>query len=94
MVPVFSSLAAETGQCAERTLNQHSSTAAGANRININQATASELEALSGIGEKRAHMIVEYRESHGPFSREEDLVNVPGIGKGLLSRNLDRITVE
>ncbi len=48
--------------------------------ININTATAEDLQTLSGIGEVRAKAIVEYRTQNGSFSKIEDIKNVSGIG--------------
>lgn len=49
--------------------------------VNINLATADQLQALSGVGEATARAIVEDREAHGPFSSVEDLKRVSGIGQ-------------
>jgi competence protein ComEA len=55
--------------------------AAPSGKVNINQASAQELEAgLPGVGEVLARNIVEYRETNGKFARIEDLKNVSGIG--------------
>ncbi len=48
--------------------------------INVNTASAKELEALNGIGPVKAQAIVEYRKQHGAFKNTDDLINVPGIG--------------
>lgn len=48
--------------------------------INLNTATAEELDSLPGVGEVLAQRIIEYRESKGNFSAIEDLRNVEGIG--------------
>lgn len=48
--------------------------------VNINTATAEELQALDGIGEVKAQAIVEYRSEHGDFKNMSDLTQVPGIG--------------
>lgn len=61
--------------------------------VNINTATVEELVVLPGIGETRAQAIVAYREEHGPFACVEDLVNVNGIGEGILANIKDIITV-
>ena len=53
-------------------------------KLNLNTATVSQLEALPGIGSVRAEAIVEHRNSHGPFDRIDDLVEVSGIGDGIL----------
>jgi len=55
-------------------------------RIDINRAAWWELQALQGIGGKRASDIVAYREQHGPFKSVADLVEVSGIGKKTLER--------
>ncbi|MBQ1451957.1 MAG: helix-hairpin-helix domain-containing protein [Clostridia bacterium] len=61
--------------------------------ININTATAEELETLKGIGPAKAEAIVAYREQNGPFSSVDDLVNVTGIGEKTLANIRDKITV-
>ena len=48
--------------------------------VNINRATAAELEKLPGVGPSTAQAIIDYRNSHGPFASPEDLLNVKGIG--------------
>ncbi len=61
--------------------------------INLNTATAQELETLPGIGEVKANQIVAYREEHGFFLNIEDLLNVPGIGPELLEKIRSEITL-
>jgi competence protein ComEA len=48
--------------------------------ININTASAAQLEALPNIGVTRGQAIVTYRQTHGAFHDVEDLLEVPGIG--------------
>lgn len=62
-------------------------------RININAATAPELEQLPGIGPALAQNIVDYREAHGPFLELEDLLAVSGIGEAKLQQIRDLITL-
>jgi len=49
--------------------------------VDINKAEWWELQALFGIGEKRAEDIVEYRRTNGAFKSVKDLTDVSGIGK-------------
>ncbi len=56
------------------------SEAALTGKVNLNTATAEELETLPGVGAVTAQRIVEYRSAHG-FARIEDLMNVKGIGQ-------------
>jgi competence protein ComEA len=49
--------------------------------LDLNRATAEELETLPGIGPTRAAAIVEHREEHGPFAVPGDLRAVSGIGE-------------
>ena len=62
--------------------------------ININTASADELTQLKGVGAKKAAVIIEYRETNGPFKLPEDLLKVPGIGPKTFEANKDRIAVE
>jgi competence protein ComEA len=61
--------------------------------ININTASAAELDGLPGIGAKTAARIVEYRQKNGPFKKVEELMNVQGIGEKNFLKLKDRITV-
>ena len=47
--------------------------------INLNTATAAQLETLPGIGAGLAKRILEYRRKHGPFKRVQDLLIVRGL---------------
>ncbi|MBC3410840.1 ComEA family DNA-binding protein [Pseudomonas sp. SWRI51] len=69
--------------------------AAQAELIPLNQADAQTLQGgLNGIGHAKAQAIVAYREANGPFTSVDELLEVKGIGKALLDRNRDRLTVE
>lgn len=54
--------------------------------VDLNRATAQELEDLPGVGPVLAQRIVQWREAHGRFHSLEDLNAVKGIGDKKLSR--------
>ena len=61
--------------------------------ININTATAEELQTLPGIGEAKSAAIVEYREKHGAFADISEITNVSGIGNAIFGQIRDKISV-
>lgn len=61
--------------------------------ININTASAEQLQELPGIGPALAARIIAFREEHGPFATIEDLTHVSGIGPRTLDALRDLITV-
>lgn len=61
--------------------------------IDLNTADAAELQQLNGIGEKKAELILLYRQEHGPFQTIEELMNVKGIGEKTFDSLADQITV-
>ena len=60
-------------------------------QININTASAEELDQLPGIGPVKAGAIVAWRTEHGAFRYPEELIRVYGIGEGTLAKLLDMI---
>jgi competence protein ComEA len=54
--------------------------AAMVSMINVNIATAEQLQALPDVGPSLAEAIIQYREQHGPFASLDDLDAVPGVG--------------
>lgn len=61
--------------------------------ININTATKQELCTIPGVGETRAAAIISYRESHGGFTKPEDIMKVNGIKEGMYEKIKDSISV-
>ncbi|HCT97683.1 competence protein ComEA [Aerococcus sp. 150760007-1] len=62
--------------------------------VNINTADATMLQTLSGIGEKRAADIINYRETNGLFETIDDLDQVSGIGEKTMEKLRPLITVD
>lgn len=62
--------------------------------VDINSATAAQLEHINGIGPAKAQAIVDYRTKHGPFQQVDDLAKVDGIGPKLLEKIRAEVTVK
>ena len=61
--------------------------------VNLNTATAADLESLPGIGKSTAQRILEYRQKSGGFKKVEELMNVKGIGEKSFLKIKNRLTV-
>lgn len=61
--------------------------------VNLNTATSSELQTLSGVGVATAAAIIEDREANGPFTSTEDLMRVSGIGEKKFAKIKDHVCV-
>lgn len=62
-------------------------------KLNVNTATAEQLELLPGIGAEKAHAIVVYREEQGAFASIEELMQVKGIGGAVFEALQTKICV-
>lgn len=67
------------------------SSPAGVPKVNLNTATAAQLESLTGVGPATARAIVSYRSRRGPFAKIEDLLNIDGIGPKKLESLRDQV---
>lgn len=61
--------------------------------VNINTASAAELQTLSGIGPSMAQSIIDERSKNGPFASVDDLMRVSGIGEKKLAKIKDCICI-
>ncbi len=61
--------------------------------VNLNTASAAQLETLPGIGPKTAGLIIEYRQKNGGFKKVEDVMNVRGVGEKSFLKLKSLITV-
>jgi competence protein ComEA len=73
--------------------NANTPEGASSARVNINTASMSDLDTLSGVGPSTAKAIIEYRTKNGPFGSIEDLLNVRGIGPAKLDAMREQVTV-
>jgi len=97
-VVVFVSLCAAAAQPAGAQTTSSTATHAAAKPaatgiVNLNTASATDLEGLPGIGAKTAARIIEYRQKNGPFKKVEELMNVRGVGEKNFLKLKPQITV-
>ena len=62
--------------------------------VNVNTASADELEMLPGVGASRAKAVIEAREAKGGFKSLDDLLAVKGIGEASLAKLRPHLTLE
>lgn len=62
-------------------------------KVNINTASASELETLPRVGPKIAQRIIDFRTKNGNFKKVEDIMKIQGIGEKVFENIRDLITV-
>ncbi|HYG58246.1 MAG TPA: ComEA family DNA-binding protein [Symbiobacteriaceae bacterium] len=62
-------------------------------KVNVNTASAAQLDQVKWMTPKQAQAIVDYRAVHGPFKRLEDLDNVDGIGPATIDRIRPYVTL-
>lgn len=65
-----------------------------AEKINLNEASAYELDSLYGIGEGLAERIIDYRRKNGNFEAIQDIMKVSGIGEKTYNEIKNHIYVE
>lgn len=92
-IPRTGEEAPEGGDAAADSAGQNASAGSDASKININTATAEELQSLKGVGPATADKIIEYRSLYGAFGSIEDIKNVSGIGDKTFDGFKDDITV-
>ena len=76
-----------------RTLTASGSAQKGSTPVNINTATAEELQTLPRIGPAMAQRIIAWREAHGGFRSVDELDAVPGIGPSMLENLRPLVTI-
>ena len=87
----FSSTGAGTTTANESTSGE--STQNNGEKVNLNTASAGDLQKLNGIGQKKAEQIIAYREQNGQFKKIEDLMQVSGIGEKTFAALKDQLAL-
>lgn len=87
------SAAASSPSASASSVSSSASGAASGDLINLNTATASDLQKLNGIGEKKAEQIIAYRQEKGSFKSIDELKEVSGIGDKTFAAIKDQLTI-
>ena len=91
---LVAALSAATSAAQDTTRRTSAAASASASApVNLNTATAAQLETLPGIGKATAERILEYRQKNGSFKKVEDLMNVRGVGEKSFLKLKPLITV-
>ncbi len=78
----------------ERSIPEETERTLPSGPVDINTATAEQLQELMGIGPVLAQAIVDYRTEHGPFQSVDELLEVSGIGEAKLANIRDEVTIQ
>lgn len=84
---------ASSPSASSSSVSSSTSRAASGDLINLNTATASDLQKLNGIGEKKAEQIIAYRQEKGSFKSIDELKEVSGIGDKTFAAIKDQLTI-
>lgn len=90
--PASSSTAAATTAATTSNAGATSTSSAVAS-IDLNSATAEQLQTISGVGPKRAQDIIDYRDQHGGFKKVAELKDISGIGDKIFADIEPKVTV-
>lgn len=91
--PASSPSASASSSSSSSSVSSSTSRAASGDLINLNTATASDLQKLNGIGEKKAEQIIAYRQEKGSFKSIDELKEVSGIGDKTFAAIKDQLTI-
>lgn len=91
--PASSPSASASSSSSSSSVSSSTSGASSSDLINLNTATASDLQKLNGIGEKKAEQIIAYRQEKGSFKSIDELKEVSGIGDKTFAAIKDQLTI-
>lgn len=82
------------GEQTEQSVGQPGSESSVSDKVvNLNTATKEQLTTITGIGDKKADLILAYRQQHGQFQKVDDLKNITGFGDKTVAKIKDQLAV-
>jgi competence protein ComEA len=82
-----------SGEPGTKGLGDRGTGGSGNSKVSLNNADVKALDALPGIGKSTAQKIVEYRLTNGPFTKIEQIMEIPRFGKSKFEKIKDRLTL-
>jgi competence protein ComEA len=92
VIPVIGQPSAPVAGVSGATVSGTADGTAPSGPIDLNSATAEQLDALPGVGPATAKAIIDHRTKNGPFRSVDDLLDVRGIGPAKLDALRDSVT--
>lgn len=89
--PTFSTSPSNTQSTTSSNLNSSNTNSQSGEKIHINSASVQDFQKLSGIGEKKAEQIVNYRDQNGGFKSIDEITKVSGIGEKTFEKFKDQL---
>lgn len=74
-------------------LSKPSLAVSATDKISLNSASVEQLQQLSGIGQKKAEAIVQYRQKNGRFKSIDEIQLIKGIGPAIFNKNRARLSL-
>ncbi len=93
MMAAVNGLTGDPVAAQEKTQKPKAAATAATSPLNLNTATAADLQALPGVGAATAKLIIEHRQKNGGFKKVEELMNIRGIGEKSFLKLKPMVTV-
>jgi len=92
-LPVIGEESNSNGEASTPNFSSFAGSSSDNGKVNLNTASESELQTLTGVGPAKAAAIIEYRNTNGPFKEIEQLKEISGIGDKTFEKLKEEITV-
>ena len=93
IIPAKQIIGRESGELGTKGPGDRGTGGSGNSKVSLNNADVKALDGLPGIGKATAQKIVEYRLTNGPFTRIEQIMEIPRFGKSKFEKIKDKLTL-